>query len=354
MFRVRILADRLTNQNTAALLYPIFRFKQLAREQGLDIDILFENRVDQSNPDLLVVFDRFLGARDGREKVGQHLNELGKSAGALAYFDTGDSSGLLHREALEASDIYLKSFVLKPRERYSEAHYGGRAFTDYYHRRCAVTDDVPLWSEPVTDSSKLDKVRVAWSPALFPYQRWANRAAKAYRFVRMPLLLRWPRYYRSPRTPRPLMASCRMSSGHNRRSVVYQRECLQQALVGIVDTDFISRRGYEAEMRRARAVISPFGWGEYAIRDYEAMESGAALIKPDMSHLETWPAIYQAGETYVPLHWDLNDLSDIFARLAQDSESFIAIAERGQSALRAAQSDGSAFVRHLTDVLRVD
>jgi hypothetical protein len=57
-------------------------------------------------------------------------------------------------------------------------------------------------------------------------------------------------------------------------------------------------------------VLSPFGWGEVCFRDFEAIISGALLLKPDMSHLRTWPDVYVPNETYIPLAWDGQDLRD--------------------------------------------
>jgi hypothetical protein len=37
---------------------------------------------------------------------------------------------------------------------------------------------------------------------------------------------------------------------------------------------------------------------------------GSLLLKPDMSHVETHPDIFRAGETYVPLRWDFADLEE--------------------------------------------
>jgi hypothetical protein len=57
-------------------------------------------------------------------------------------------------------------------------------------------------------------------------------------------------------------------------------------------------------------VLSPFGWGEVCFRDFEAIISGSLLLKPDMSHLKTWPDVYIPYETYVPLDWDGNDIKE--------------------------------------------
>jgi hypothetical protein len=57
-------------------------------------------------------------------------------------------------------------------------------------------------------------------------------------------------------------------------------------------------------------VLSPFGWGEVCFRDFEAIISGSLLLKPDMSHLKTWPDVYIPYETYIPLKWDGSDIKE--------------------------------------------
>ena len=41
-------------------------------------------------------------------------------------------------------------------------------------------------------------------------------------------------------------------------------------------------------MSSAKFGLSPFGWGEIGARDFEIFINGSLLIKPDMSHLETY------------------------------------------------------------------
>ena len=65
------------------------------------------------------------------------------------------------------------------------------------------------------------------------------------------------------------------------------------------------------------AVLSPFGYGEICFRDFEAVLSGALLLKPDCGHLETWPDIYGEG-TYVPLDWMASDLHFKSAEVLED------------------------------------
>ena len=42
------------------------------------------------------------------------------------------------------------------------------------------------------------------------------------------------------------------------------------------------------ELREAKFAISPFGWGEISLRDFEGMISGAMILKQNVSNMEAW------------------------------------------------------------------
>ena len=48
--------------------------------------------------------------------------------------------------------------------------------------------------------------------------------------------------------------------------------------------------------------------------------TGAVLVKPDMSHLETLPDLYRPGETYLPVRWDFSDLGDVVGSALADAD----------------------------------
>jgi hypothetical protein len=58
-------------------------------------------------------------------------------------------------------------------------------------------------------------------------------------------------------------------------------------------------------------VFSPFGYGELCWRDIEAIIAGAVLIKPDMTHLETRPNLFENNVTYLPVNWDFSNLEEV-------------------------------------------
>lgn len=67
---------------------------------------------------------------------------------------------------------------------------------------------------------------------------------------------------------------------------------------------------YDTKMTQSRIVLSPWGFGETAYRDYEALYAGAVLIKPDSGFVNTWPDVFINGVTYIPCASDWSDLKD--------------------------------------------
>ena len=96
----------------------------------------------------------------------------------------------------------------------------------------------------------------------------------------------------------------------------------------------IPKKNYLRTMRTSKAVVSPFGWGEICYRDFEAYLAGAALIKPNMDHLETWPNLYIKNENYISIPWKLEDWADVFQEILTDSKLLLEVAKNGQESYK--------------------
>jgi len=81
--------------------------------------------------------------------------------------------------------------------------------------------------------------------------------------------------------------------------------------------DYSKKRFYQV-MLDSKIVLSPWGYGEVCIRDFEAMLTGAVVIKPDMSHLVTNPTVYIPNKTYLPCRQDFSDVPEIVERVVND------------------------------------
>ena len=115
----------------------------------------------------------------------------------------------------------------------------------------------------------------------------------------------------------------------------------------------ISKKEYLNTLKSSKAVISPFGWGEICYRDFETYLAGAALIKPNMEHLDTWPNIYREYKTYIPLPWEIESWQDIIPGILEDEKMLYDIAVKGQKAFRNIWTNKGIekFCSHFLDIV---
>jgi hypothetical protein len=160
----------------------------------------------------------------------------------------------------------------------------------------------------------------------------------AYGRLPLRMLLGFP----GPVTPsgaqRPRDVSCRFGVAYPRATVAYQRAQIRERLAARMDTSKLSRRAYFRELAASKAVVSPFGFGEITLKDFEVFLTGGLLIKPDMSHLETWPDLFRGGETMLAHRWDLADFEAVIAGALDRHAALIAVADAGQA----------HYIRHLS------
>ena len=353
--RVHILAGRGDSQNTRAFLAPVFAHRKQLREAGLRVRVFAAIDAGIADCDVLMVTSKYFGARwnAGAAEIVDELGEFARHT-AVAYADIHDSSGLLRTEVLPVVTSYCKSWLLSDRALYMTPLYGGRLYTDYYHCEFGINDGEPLESTPVTDPALLSKLSVSWNMGLANHSLWGSRISALVARMPVAALLRAPLGLCRPNAPRSRDVAARFGTRYGRATIAFQRRRVRELLGERFRDTKVSRRTYFAEMRDSRVVPSPFGWGEFALRDFEAFLSGAALLKPDMSHLETWPEYYRDGETFVAHGWDLHDFDDKLRGLLDDDDRRVAIAEAGQRAYahHATSRDGAeAFAARVRGIV---
>ena len=117
--------------------------------------------------------------------------------------------------------------------------------------------------------------------------------------------------------------------------------------------DMLSKIDFESylqEIATSKIVISPYGWGEICSRDFEAFIEGALLLKPDMSHMTTYPNWYVANETYVPTKWDFSDFKEKILEMISSDKRRIQITENAQATFlhhRNTNEGKDEFARHI-------
>lgn len=239
----------------------------------------------------------------------------------VVLLDLFDQSSSPLLPLLEVVDRYAKKTLLRDRRKYLQPMEGGYIFTDWLARR---GEDLRGWQfgsvAPSEDS--LGKLRLAWN------------FTAAQRFWKLGLAGRvFGRRWNHRRTQ--VNARFAPSADHGdwyQRHRGHFREILERQCsdLRLTPRGRVSPMAYLREQWDSRIVVSPFGYGELCLRDIETVAAGAVLVKPDMSHLEASPALFEAGVTYAPVRWDAEDLAEVVRSLLADEE-------RAQQMVRAAQ-----------------
>jgi|GEM_PF-413237 len=367
MKKINIFASK--DAITTYTLAPIRLNKERLYERGYRVNIFYKMKpglVDcdvlclVSKPTHLALGDRGPIYQDDGEII-KFLIEARKTAGRIIWMDDSDSTSVTHFELLPYIDFYLKKQIFKDKSLYKIPYYGGRIFSDYYHNKFNVCDDTVFDQFYPLKEADWDKVKVSWNIGL-------GDMRNAFTW-RTPVQRMFPDYFLpspdikfvSPSQERPVDLFLRTSANLSRKSIAFHRQEMLRQLTTILNqsTEFsgmvgntVQRRTKTAEkllpeiggrlsMATYRDIVahtkiapSPFGWGEIGVRDYEAFIFGALLLKPDVSHMATWPDIFIADETYVPVDWSFDDLGELIGEMVSNSANRLRIARNGQDAYR--------------------
>ena len=334
---VHVIHDAAYSRNGEAFVFPLFYNRRRLQDYGVRLTFSRDVGRPVVGCDVLCVSSRCFRSwwkTRGADAVLAWLARARQSASAIVWFDVSDSTGTTQFSVLPLVDAYVKNQVLRNRARYRQRFYGMRITTDFYHRQFhvddAVADEAHLNEIPAPE--QLHKIRAGWNYGMVNHDANGHRLGRLWHEA--PWLPRWySRRWTAPDARRPLAYSCRIGRSYPRRTVAFPRERILDVVGRRIDTTRVSRRQYFAELRRSVAAISPFGFGEVCYRDFEIVLSGAAMMKQDMSHLETWPDLW-ADERYMAVRWDLSDLEEKLQWAIDQPAAVSGIALRAQQRYR--------------------
>ncbi len=230
-------------------------------------------------------------------------------------------------------DGYLTKHLLRDRGRYDCPTYGDTTLMDYYGRRFDLDHAVQRFSIP---DGFWDGLHLGPSFATADFM--------------LPVFDRGT----LPQGPRPVDLHARIAVAGTPWYHAMRQGCADAvaALKGVrcVTGTGIRHDLFLREMLASKICFSPFGYGEVCWRDYEAVMTGAVLLKQDMSHVMTDPDIFVAGETYVPVAWDLSDLAEKIDWLLRDEAARTRISAAAFEVLRDYARSGR-FVDQMVPVL---
>lgn len=327
MKRIHVLTTDDT-PNSLAFNFPLQFNKRMLKAFGLDVRLFFKITKPVFECDVLFVNSKCFRLT-GQEKQQEFLADAKERVDVVLWFDTTDSTGTTQFEVMPYVEGYYKSQALRDRRWYLKEYYRNRIFIDYYHTHFGLHDDGPYDRFQPALEKDLAKIHVSWSSALGDYGVRAKYYDKARKYL--PLPYRYSAQFVPPEKDRAVDITCRVGLTHRSSIVRHHREMIVTILAQTygVSSEKIARKKFFEELQNAKIAISPFGWGEITLRDFEIIINGAALFKPDLSHMETWPPLFVEHETYVPHRWDMSDFVEKLDHLLSSSE-YTEIAQNAQ------------------------
>jgi hypothetical protein len=267
-----------------------------------------------------------------RPIVAKFREQLSGTDAKLVYFDGDDDACVQWPEVLRSVDLYVKKGVFAREDDYLRSFVGKTNLTDYVWREHGVApgpDDIP--SSGVLDHTDLHKLHLGWSIAL------DDQIDELVKKGSPP-----------PVSDKAVDIVCRVKVPADwllslRNAVIPALEPLRTRYRVLLSTERVSQDQYYQEMRQSRICVSPLGYGEVCWRDFEAIACGCLLIKPDMSHLRSYPDLFVPGETYVPVRWDYADLAETCVHYLESEAERIRIASKAYKVLTESHGD-EAFV----------
>lgn len=94
------------------------------------------------------------------------------------------------------------------------------------------------------------------------------------------------------------------------------------------------KSAYKKTLGNVKLFLSPFGLGEWSLKGEEAILSGAVLVKPGASLLESLIPLYQPGRTCVEARPDGKDLGEVLAGALANLTALEEIQARAHGAAR--------------------
>lgn len=339
----------LINFSHGYITRPLVRWKKQLVANGfrftvkpcLPKNIEAYDAVIMSNAFLVQEFKKSAGGQSTPIDLGKRFADEWHRLGKKVYFfDARDGAPSNYFDLLPYVDGFLKKQHLVNKERY--------ASRDYAENSSGWLDSRNKKALTLARADQLYKIRAAW-----------NIGFEDFSVHRKPRkVLTWfgktyAEKFNPPESNRRYLTTFRGSFGGSRKGhrerAVEQLQKMDNPAIKLGPP--IKRRSYLKELKACQIVVSPFGYGEVCYRDFEGILAGAALVKPDMGHLVTFPDIYSAGSTYLSVEWDFSDLREKLDYFAENSDHRFKIASAAQVAYKDALSDAKGFVEHIQDIL---
>ncbi len=350
MTTINILSPGFTSPNSAAFLFPLIVFRRALKAHNINIKIINTLNEGTTQCDYLLIDSKYFKHHwaQGLDKTIETITNLNNKTKVI-WCDQADSTGTFLGQVVPHVHKYLKAQLLKEKKAYMQPHYASRVYTDYYHKKHEISDDEPYIRQPIQDQDQLKKLDLSWNSGLMHYGLIGPYLQRIYAKFPFKNMLHFSGALKRANTPRQNNITCRMGIPYSRATARFQREEMRKILSKHLPTDKLSRRAYFKELTQSKICVSPFGLGEITLKDFECFLTGAVLLKPDMSHMDTWPNLFIDNETCLFHDWDLSTVQEKIEWALDNRNHSIEIAQNGQNTYldyTAHKNAGDLFAQH--------
>jgi len=367
MTQNKIIVNILANKHATSTrhLFPLKVFQKDLKDLGIHVNFHYNLKSPSLNEcNILLCFDGsyrdlLLTKNKDRQAAIRWLEKISENVNKLIWFDDGDSSGSLRTYVFPFITTYSKAQVLKDFSYYTK----GNLVTGVLHRDFVLD----LIEEPERVSYKgpisnneLGKINLGWSLALNSW-KYNNCYNKIIDELIVKNLHSFSLRYTEPNLKfRPIDISYRGSMWAKIPTVNWWRKQTLQLLTSYLTKktsvisggeNHIDKKQFHKEIQNSKITLSPFGIGEICFRDFECFINGSLLIKPNMDHLLTWPALYIDGVTYLSHKWDFSDFNEKLDSVLSNPERYEEIAREGQIRFQDVLTNGQEFARHFLSMI---
>ena len=167
--------------NVRAFIYPFIKFNNFFKHNGLVFNLTSEL---DSDCDVIFIESNVIGDKyhENIRNVLNQFKDLRKKVKKIIYFDTSDSTSLLHPSLLDYVDIYCKSQIYSEIKNYTKKFYGNRIFTDYCYRNFNVKDSNESFSEVVKKKHNLKKIKLFWNSGILNHSFFGKIFSQIYQY----------------------------------------------------------------------------------------------------------------------------------------------------------------------------
>lgn len=260
----------------------------------------------------------------------EYLKKIYSRNKNLYWFDMRDSAGTTQFEVLPIVKKYIKKHFYKDKKVYFKNLKGGRYYTNYYIENYDIKDH-DEYDQELLKAEYLPKLILGWNLGVaffFDYISFSKidyfmELLKFKYLKNKNYKMKLPHYQNWSNDNEKNDFISLMNINFKRKSVGYQRMRLKEILGNVKNKNKIiegrfSKKNYYEALRNSKLSVGAYGWGEVCYREFEAIICGTAFTTADMSNIETWPNIYQDGETYLSYDFDFKNLNSNLETLIND------------------------------------